>query len=1289
MSEPVAPEKRTRSQLTLPDDILQQLSQRSPLKDARTALRNNTYNILEPTPHISTGNTEGTDDELLLTSRTPNVHFSTKRSASPLRDEYSSRSESLSEGRELKRLRRGLDDESSIAPKTTPYITPFNHIRSHSQPNIQLGKKGGRCPTADPPSSKPVSSSDTRSPTSFVSRSKGRAQSVPLFTIAPAVPHLDLRNPPPSPTRARSRSPFKFGENIKTAFEVNLVAKLDINGGPSMVVDSTEPPNGLPSLNLRTPALPDAEETLLPPSALEVVMEINLSGHLSHKPPSTPPPTERLLSTHLWSPLTPLPETPHPSKNLSDTEGRCTSLEREIERVGKAEEREMATNNILHRTRYARADIDGKSRLTHVSNTNRSGVTSTTMVPPAFQATNTKRFTSLKNQSGPSSNLVKPSLGIVKRSAETPGDAFAVLMAQARLDKVGDRSKGASKGKMQHKKAAPSSALLFNTSQFTRAKGNFQSTSKELGNQSKTKPSLKAKMKPKQMPKAKPIPVPIPDSTQDDLENTSMPLNTPPLDIPAEQSLPVSSSNSSARPNPKQTNDSILRSTPPKTIVHSALLLSGIRLPHPKVIGPKVVENLPMAETSTRDAADAGVYFGNPLQPRTSPSQVSTTVTSKLPRAKRVPSSTTVENATRRVSSRLKGKDATMINAITHTAKTTKQTTNRKKPPQSANISTQFTTTPEVSYDTTASTSGLSDVPSDSTPDNILPPGSPMKIDSPMRKGLKEQEHLFVQSGHSTTTKAALSRTPSKPKNKSKSESPSPSKLSRSTSMFSVRTTALSRTFTNYGGHSGQSSLSTLSNALEKLRMPPPARPNTSMGFNRDSGKADDTTPPIRGTDDLPWDGSSRMVEHNIVLDPGALRDSSGGQSIKAKNPEPGGRKPAPMFNSTYSMTRLQSGTGPIMRSIGSGKVHGGRPIFGTGGRPFGAPGRLGALQKVSRKTSLPSVMASPVKSSYAMDSTSGKDEEVDRVPNNQSSLDQGTSINHTGRGGSSGRESYIDTHRSLASRRASLASQALSQSLSSLPLSGEYTAGAGSMGPPATPLGHNRLRATTSNNPTTSLPPFSGRNSGNEMVLKTKGTVKSVNDTLGKPEEGVNGRLFSGRNQLDGDGVGSSNFNSELLKVLQDCIIFVDVRTDDGDEAGSLFVEMLESVGARILTRVGQTCTHIVYKNGLVSTTTRYRLLRDPKPLVVGIAWVVECVEQRQRVDESKFAIDLDNINVAGVNRRRRSMLPKAIIREIDDMNNDREGDGDQSIDGSTLSMIMNDGLTPLEKARRRKGAQ
>lgn len=44
-----------------------------------------------------------------------------------------------------------------------------------------------------------------------------------------------------------------------------------------------------------------------------------------------------------------------------------------------------------------------------------------------------------------------------------------------------------------------------------------------------------------------------------------------------------------------------------------------------------------------------------------------------------------------------------------------------------------------------------------------------------------------------------------------------------------------------------------------------------------------------------------------------------------------------------------------------------------------------------------------------------------------------------------------------------------------------------------------------------------------------------------------------------------------------------------------------------------------------------RWYSILDPKPVVVGIAWVVECVEKRAMVNEERFEIDVDSINVAG----------------------------------------------------------
>ncbi|KAI0030007.1 hypothetical protein K488DRAFT_88162 [Vararia minispora EC-137] len=168
-----------------------------------------------------------------------------------------------------------------------------------------------------------------------------------------------------------------------------------------------------------------------------------------------------------------------------------------------------------------------------------------------------------------------------------------------------------------------------------------------------------------------------------------------------------------------------------------------------------------------------------------------------------------------------------------------------------------------------------------------------------------------------------------------------------------------------------------------------------------------------------------------------------------------------------------------------------------------------------------------------------------------------------------------------------------------------------------------------------------------------------------------------------------SGSGKARTLKVLKSCTVFVDVRTDDGVDAGGLFVEMLRNLGARVNGRVGPACTHIVFKNGL---------LDDPKPKVVGIAWVVECVEKRTLIDESKFSVDLEGVNIAGVNKRRRSMLPKHIADTSSDPSAASDNTlvlpftptgspptADQSMD-SDASFNGPGDLPPLERARLRR---
>lgn len=283
--------------------------------------------------------------------------------------------------------------------------------------------------------------------------------------------------------------------------------------------------------------------------------------------------------------------------------------------------------------------------------------------------------------------------------------------------------------------------------------------------------------------------------------------------------------------------------------------------------------------------------------------------------------------------------------------------------------------------------------------------------------------------------------------------------------------------------------------------------------------------------------------------------------------------------------------------------------IFGVGA---GEDVRRSRSLKVSRNPSLPSVMASPVKGAEA--STSGKsddDADIDLTVDENKLADQdvfwdkagGTSLqdpglaaNALGSGKGKGKEQLVDS---------SSGSQALSQSLSAMPTKPPIALGL--MGPPATPHGPGRSGARSTSS---TYPSSAGSTSSNVADTNAHGTgmstAKSAPGALNKIRGGVGGHFSSQRKGT----VNAAATNAEPLTIFKDCVVFVDVRTDEGEEVGSLFTEMLEGASARvrlfkqflcpdltclhlclqILTRVGQTCTHIVYKNALMSTLTRYR---------------------------------------------------------------------------------------------------
>jgi hypothetical protein len=293
------------------------------MKDARISFRN----IHTEMAMLHQECSSDSDDELLLSSEKNSRQRSSlvpKRSASPtLRDEYTSRSDSPPHGRALKRIKRDADVDKDAGNVTTiKYHSPSAHARSASQPNMggslyaQYGLGEQLALTSRTP---PVVSKD-------------RAHSVPAFPSFFAVPHIDLRNPPPSPRRARSQSPSKERE-IKLRItsvpvQVTKLQTITDDAGPdthtsdTILAPPTAPPSPLPT-SLYEHARANADkETLTDRREVTYVDSVRPSTPNARKSPSTPATPQTISLTFPLSPLTPLPPTPLPSGGITSSKDR-------------------------------------------------------------------------------------------------------------------------------------------------------------------------------------------------------------------------------------------------------------------------------------------------------------------------------------------------------------------------------------------------------------------------------------------------------------------------------------------------------------------------------------------------------------------------------------------------------------------------------------------------------------------------------------------------------------------------------------------------------------------------------------------------------------------------------------------------------------------------------------------------------------------------------------------------------------------------------------------------------
>ncbi|KAK2606373.1 hypothetical protein QQS21_003192 [Conoideocrella luteorostrata] len=128
---------------------------------------------------------------------------------------------------------------------------------------------------------------------------------------------------------------------------------------------------------------------------------------------------------------------------------------------------------------------------------------------------------------------------------------------------------------------------------------------------------------------------------------------------------------------------------------------------------------------------------------------------------------------------------------------------------------------------------------------------------------------------------------------------------------------------------------------------------------------------------------------------------------------------------------------------------------------------------------------------------------------------------------------------------------------------------------------------------------------------------------------------------------------------LLHGAVIFVDVHTTEGADASSIFIELLNHMGAKCVrswhwnpsgagngdgpSKVG--ITHVVFKDGGKRTMEK---VRETNGVVhcVGVSWVLDCERENEWLDEAPYYIDTALVPRGGA-RRRKSMEPRAIANK------------------------------------------
>ena len=390
--------------------------------------------------------------------------------------------------------------------------------------------------------------------------------------------------------------------------------------------------------------------------------------------------------------------------------------------------------------------------------------------------------------------------------------------------------------------------------------------------------------------------------------------------------------------------------------------------------------------------------------------------------------------------------------------------------------------------------------------------------------------------------------------------------------LFSLGSTSTGAGIGSVHATSGRS-LSNLSHALDKLAAPPPSRPNTSMGFVRDEGTSDDED-----------SGAEKGKGKGKAKDDTSLPATSITQSSATRFARP--------TASSLKRAVTVTGFGPTAAGM---RGRGGAAVGGTW-RERSAGGIFGKTgDRASKKTNLPVVVGSPVKGSGT---TSGLDRENRGVGKPKLSLGVARGV-----GGLTGDEDVFvsqeaastdgleqDTVMEDVSAESSMGASAASHKpaatnanagidLTTSPISadkGKQRAVSFSTLNPASSALH-ALSESLSSLPQTPTPP-------KPKVVGTRTGLRSSTAATGKESP-----LLDGHSEVHGSGGagpsngtvnGSGGVKKSSLKILKRCAIFVDVRTEQGDDAGSLFVDMLKGLGAKVSIVLFHVLFHFTWRN-------------------------------------------------------------------------------------------------------------